>query len=106
MVTNSEGSPLELGDPALGRASLPNVAVDVDNTLRLANGYICTKVTVSFPMFDLFLYSRITPECRFHLTYSCTYLELFLRGQSMQVYDLAKYKWPLFTEQKWVEFTH
>jgi hypothetical protein len=29
-------------------------------------------------------------------------LELFLRMQSMKVYDLAKYKWSLFTKQKWI----
>jgi hypothetical protein len=32
--------------------------------------------------------------------------ELFPRGQSMQVHDLAKDEWSLFIEQKWVESTH
>jgi hypothetical protein len=66
----------------------------------------CTKVTVPIPEFDLFLSSRITPKSRFYLTYSCTYLELFPRGQSMQVHDLAKDEWLLFIEQKWVGSTH
>jgi hypothetical protein len=48
----------------------------------------------------------IIPKNRFHLTYSCTYLELFLRGQSIQVHDLSKDEWLLFTERKWVESTH
>jgi hypothetical protein len=59
------------------------------------------KVIVSIPEFDLFPCSRITPDYRFHLTYSCTYLELFLRGQSMQVHDLAKYEWSLFFKNGW-----
>jgi hypothetical protein len=63
----------------------------------------CTKVTVSIPVFDLFPYSRITPKSKFHLTYSYTYLELFPRGQSMQVHDLAKNEWLLCIERKWVE---
>ena len=67
MVTNSKGNPLELRDPTVGGASLSNVAVDVDNALRLANGYICSKVTVFFPMFDLFLHSRIISKYEFHL---------------------------------------
>jgi hypothetical protein len=63
------------------------------------------KITVSILVFDLFPCSRITSECRFHLTYFCTRLELFPRGQSMQVHDLAKHEWSLFTEWKWVEST-
>jgi hypothetical protein len=57
-------------------------------------------------MFDLFSHSKITSECTFHLTYYYTCLELFPRGQSMQVNDLAKDEWPLFTERNWVESTH
>jgi hypothetical protein len=64
------------------------------------------KVTVSIPAFDLFLHPRITPFCIFSLTYSCTCLELFPRGQSMQVHDLAKNEWILFTAQKWMQSTH
>jgi hypothetical protein len=61
-----------------------------------------TKVTKSIPVFDLFLHSWIAPKCKFHLTYPCTCLELFPRGQSMQEHDLAKYEWSLFIEWKWV----
>jgi hypothetical protein len=64
------------------------------------------KVTVSIPTFDLFPHPRITPFCIFSLTYSCTCLELFLRRQSMQVHDLAKNEWILFTAQKWMQSTH
>jgi hypothetical protein len=60
------------------------------------------EVTVSISMFDLFLCFRITPKCRFHLTCFCTCLKLFLREQWMQVHDMAKYEWSLFTRYKWV----
>jgi hypothetical protein len=73
-------------------------------TSHVTGDYI--KVIVSIPEFDLFPSSRITPKSRFHLTYSCTNLELFPRRQSMQVYDLAKNEWLLFTERKWVGFIH
>jgi hypothetical protein len=56
------------------------------------NGTDPTKVIVSIPVFDLLIHARITSECRFHLIYSYTYLDLFLRGQSMQVHDLTKYE--------------
>jgi hypothetical protein len=68
--------------------------------------FIYTKVIVSILIFDLFPHSMITPKCKFHLTYSCTYLELFPRGQSMQVHDLAKYKWILFPQRKWMYSTY
>jgi hypothetical protein len=68
--------------------------------------WIPIKVTISIPAFDLFLHPRITPFCIFSLTYSCTCLELFPKGQSMQVHDLAKDEWLLFTTRKWVESTH
>jgi hypothetical protein len=64
------------------------------------------KVTVSIPAFDLFPHPRITPFCIFSLTYSCTCLELFPKGQSMQVHDLAKNEWILFTARKWMQSTH
>jgi hypothetical protein len=64
------------------------------------------KVTVSIPAFDLFPHPRITPFCIFSLTYSCTWLELFSRGQSMQVHDLAKNEWILFTARKWMQSTY
>jgi hypothetical protein len=67
---------------------------------------IFTKVIVSIPAFDLFPHPRITPFCIFTLTYSCTSLELFPRGQSMQVHDLAKNEWILFTARKWMQSTH
>jgi hypothetical protein len=51
---------------------------------------VVAKVIVSIPVFDLFPHSSITPKCRFHLTYSCTCLDLFSREQSMQVHGLAK----------------
>ena len=59
--------------------------------------------TVSIPVFDLIPNSRITPQYSFHLTYLCIFLELFPRGQSMQVHDLAKDEWSLITKWKWVE---
>jgi hypothetical protein len=64
------------------------------------------KVTVSIPALDLFPHPRITPFCIFSLTYSCTCLELFPRGQSIQVHDLAKNKWILFIARKWMQSTH
>jgi hypothetical protein len=67
---------------------------------------LSNKVTVSIPAFDLFPHPRITPFCIFSLTYSCTCLELFPRGQSMQVHDLAKNEWILFTARKWMQSTH
>jgi hypothetical protein len=53
--------------------------------------FILLMLDVFISMFDLFLHSRITPKCGFHLTYSCTCL-------SMQVHDLAKDEWLLFIE--------
>jgi hypothetical protein len=64
------------------------------------------KVTVSIPAIDLFPHPRITPFCIFSLTYSCTCLELFPKGQSIQVHDLAKNEWILFTVWKWMQSTH
>jgi hypothetical protein len=64
------------------------------------------KVTVSIPTFDLFSHPRITPFCIFSLSYLCTCLELFPRRQSMQVHDLAKNEWILFTARKWMQSTH
>ena len=66
---------------------------------------IKTDIVAKIPMFDLFPHSRITPKCRFHLTYSYICLELFLRGQSMQMHGLAKDEWLLFTEWKWMKST-
>jgi hypothetical protein len=57
----------------------------------------CGKVTVSIPALDLFPHPKIIPVCIFSLTYSCTCLELFPRGQSIQVHDLVKNEWILFT---------
>jgi hypothetical protein len=58
-------------------------------------GHPCTMVTIA------------VPTCgKFSLTYSCTCLELFPRGQSMQVHDLAKNEWILFTARKWMQSTH
>jgi hypothetical protein len=65
-----------------------------------------SKVTVSIPALDLFPHPRITPFCIFSLTYSCTCLELFPRRQSIQVHDLAKNEWILFTARKWMQSTH
>jgi hypothetical protein len=45
--------------------------------------WVAHKVAVSIPALDLFLHPRITPFCIFSLTYSCTCLELFPRGQCM-----------------------
>jgi hypothetical protein len=64
------------------------------------------KVTVSISTFDLFPHPRITPFCIFSLTYSCTCLELLPRRQSMEVHDLAKNEWILFTARKWMQFTN
>ena len=64
------------------------------------------KVTISIPALNLFLHPRITPFCIFSLTYSCTCLELFPRGQSIQVHNLAKNEWILFTTWKWMQSTH
>jgi hypothetical protein len=72
---------------------------------RNLEGCPSTKVTVSIPAFDLFPHPRITPFCIFSLTYSCTCLELFPRRQSMQVHDLAKNEWILFTARKWMQST-
>ena len=49
---------------------------------------------------------RITPFCIFSLTNSYTCLELFPSGQSMQVHDLAKNEWILFTTHIWMQSTH
>ena len=53
------------------------------------------------------IYSRtlgLHPFAILSLTYSYTCLKLFPRGQLMQVHDLDKNEWLLFTKQKWVEF--
>ena len=65
-----------------------------------------TKETVPIPEFDLFPSFRITRKSKFYLTYFYTYLELFLRGQSMQVtwlkmsgyYSLNGNGWDLLME--------
>jgi hypothetical protein len=68
--------------------------------------------TTPFCIFQYLIYSRVLLHipvscdytfCRFCVTYSCTYLELFPRMQWMKVHDLAKCEWLLFIEWKWVE---
>jgi hypothetical protein len=80
----------------------------ISSSWALAPSATCspTKVTVSILALDLFPYPRITPVCIFSLTYSCTCLELFPRGQSIQVHDLAKNEWILLTTRKWMQSTH
>ena len=58
------------------------------------------KVVVSICVSDLLPCPMIASFCIFWFTYSCTCLEIFLRVQSMKVYDLAKYKWFLFIKRK------
>jgi hypothetical protein len=74
-----------------------NIA-EKENSEMSVTGAMSNKITVPIPEFDLFPHSRITPKSRFYLIYSYRDLELFPRRQSMQVHDLAKDEWLLFTE--------
>jgi hypothetical protein len=62
------------------------------------------KVDASIPVPNPYQYPTITPISN-SLTYLYTCLFLFPREQSMQVHDLAKDEWLLFTERKWVGST-
>jgi hypothetical protein len=66
-----------------------------------------TKVIVSIRVFDLFLHSMITLEFKFHLIYSCIYLELIPRANQCICmtwlnmsghYSLNGNRWNLLTE--------
>ena len=98
--------------PTVMFPSLPSICNDGEHFLLFLFSFLFeafvmieSKVIIFITTFDLFPHPRITRFCIFSLIFSCIYLELFLRGQSMQVHDLAKDEWLLFT-QKWVESAH